>query len=412
MSQGIIVSTSGDGGLRLPGVKPGPSRARSLPPLRVAPSVADRLFGECYHFDFFQAVRLLQALDPTRAPVGHGGPPAAEAVRFRAHISLSFPPSAVHDLTRPTPARPLPEMVQSFFGLTGPSGILPRHYTELLYRLDRDARGPERTLLRDWLDLFNHRFVSLFYRAWEKYRFTNAHETGAFRKDEPDLFTLGIFSLVGLGMPPLRNRLQIVARESGRPPGRAEVLAKIEDLALIYYGGFFAHRPRNVTSLEALLRDFFQFPTRVTQFEGQWLPLEPMNQSSLCGDGGNNQLGLTAIAGETVGGVQNRIRLRLGPLGYRQFLEFLPDRAPTLERKAFFTLVHLVRLYVGPEIDFSVQLVLRAADVPECQLTGEDAGVGARLGWNTWVISQAAESDAPDAVFEGEEVYELDADLS
>ena len=41
-----------------------------------------------------------------------------------------------------------------------------------------DAKGPERNALRDWLDLFNHRIVSLFYRAWEKYRFYLPYERG------------------------------------------------------------------------------------------------------------------------------------------------------------------------------------------------------------------------------------------
>ena len=74
-------------------------------------------------------------------------------------------------------------------GLTGPSGVLPRHYTELLYKIERDVRTPEKHALRDWFDLFNHRFVSLFYRAWEKYRFYIPFERGDYDGAEPDPFT-------------------------------------------------------------------------------------------------------------------------------------------------------------------------------------------------------------------------------
>ncbi len=83
-----------------------------------------RLFEESYNFDFFQAVRLLHRLEPGRVRVGRNGPPQAEAVRFRARISLSFPPSAIYDLQRPTTSLPVPVMVQAFMGLTGPSGVL------------------------------------------------------------------------------------------------------------------------------------------------------------------------------------------------------------------------------------------------------------------------------------------------
>src|SRR5438132_1827850 len=61
-------------------------------------SVERRLFTEGYAFDFFQAVRLLESLSAERRPVGQTGPPRAEAVRFRAHLSLSFPASSIYDL--------------------------------------------------------------------------------------------------------------------------------------------------------------------------------------------------------------------------------------------------------------------------------------------------------------------------
>ena len=81
-------------------------------------------------------------------------------------------------------------------------------------------------------------------------------------------------------------------------------------------------------------------------------------------------------------------------------------RGPTPARKAFFTLCHLVRLYVGLVLDFDVQLVLRASDVPECRLA-PDAVPGPYLGWNTWVRGRPLERDADDAVFAGQVVVQL-----
>ena len=149
-------------------------------------SVEQRLFDEGSAFDFFQAVRSCIGLHPDRARVGRAGPPAQEAVRFRVLPSLSFPPSSIHELRarRPGAARSR-RMTVSFLGLTGPSGVLPRHYTEQLLPARTRPQGPENGALRDWLDLFNHRMISLFYRAWEKYRFWIAHERGGRQRGEP-----------------------------------------------------------------------------------------------------------------------------------------------------------------------------------------------------------------------------------
>jgi type VI secretion system protein ImpH len=364
-------------------------------------TVERQLWEEGFAFDFFQAVRLLERLDPERQAVGRAAPPGIEAVRFRAHLSLTFPPSSIYDLHPPTESLPLPGMIVTFMGLTGPSGVLPRHYTELLLRLDREGKGAERYALRAWLDLFNHRWISLFYRAGEKYRFYLPYERGEYARKEPDPFTRGLLSLVSLGSPSLRNRLRVSAWEEVADQER--VLARIDDLALLYYGGFLAHRPRCAVALEALLQDYFQLSIQIRQFQGQWLVLDPANQSRMDEAGGNNQLGMNLVAGERVWDVQSKIRIRVGPLGYDRFLEFLPDRAPVPERKAFFLLCHLVRFYVGPELDFDIQLILKAEDVPQCQLQ-DGAGSGPHLGWNTWIGSGKPARDAEDAVFEGEEI--------
>jgi len=370
-----------------------------------------RLFESPFVFDFFQAVRILQRLDRTRAPVGHAGPPRSEAVRFRAHLSLGFPPSAIHDLIGPAPDRPLPVLVQAFMGLTGPSGVLPRHYTDLLHRIERDRseRNPEKHALRDWLDLFNHRMVSLFYRAWEKYRFHLAYERGDPGGPDPDPFTQCLYCLIGLGLTPLRDRLRVLAKSGGEASSKAGAfpLARIEDLALLHYGGLFARRLRTAVGLEALVGDYFGIAARVEQFHGHWLALEPANQTCLAGEGGNTQLGVNTVVGQRVWDIQSKFRIRLGPLRYREFLEFVPDRTPLAARKSLFLLTQLVRLYVGPTLDFDVQVVLLGSEAPDCQLVAGQE-FGARLGWNTWIRSRSFARDLDDAVFGGQEAIWMD----
>lgn len=353
--------------------------------------VSDQLHDEPYGFDFFQAVRVLQRMAAEKArenagrqryPVGEDYAPKQEVVRFRALPSHSFASGSISEIRRPgkrssdqSQTAP-PEMITAFMGLTGPNGVLPQHYTALVIERVREKDYA----LRDFLDLFNHRIISLFYRAWEKYRFAIAYEraqaTGA--KAREDLFTRCLYCLLGLGTGSLRGRMEY------------------DDEAFLYYAGHFAHYPRSAVSLELILSDYFEMPVEVKQFQGQWLYLSRDDQSSLpCPQwprGLNTQLGAGVVIGERVWDVESKFRLRFGPLGYRQFCRFVPSG------DALRPLCQMVRSYVGPQFDFDVQPVLKAAEVPWCQLGGDGAGA-ARLGWNTWIRSGRFENDVSDAIF-------------
>jgi type VI secretion system protein ImpH len=386
---------------------PTPAPPRPAPPrTHRDPGLDERLFSHGYEFEFAQAVRLLEMLADGPA----GPPPVEEALRVKAHLSMAFPPSAVHAVEPPTADRPQPAVTVSFLGMTGPCGALPLHYTHLLMRLAREGHGTERTALRDWLDLFNHRAVSLFFRAWEKYRFPvpyfrearRPHRADApGRTREPDAFTGSLLALVGLGVPGLRRRLRVEAPPDDESAG-GKRLAEVDDLALLHYAGLFAQKPHNAAGLEAILADYFGQAARVVQFTGQWLVLEPASRSRLADDGGNCELGVNAVAGERVWDVVSKFRVRLGPLCYADFAEFLPDPAPVALRKGFFLLSQLVRLYAGMELDFEVQLALRGDEVPACELREADDGeLGARLGWNTWLPAARMPESVDDAVFDG-----------
>ena len=354
---------------------------------RASPSVIGHLVANPYRFDFFQAVRLLERLSqdcPDRPGgtryerVGADGSPAREAVRFRALPSHSFPPSPLCSLTlseKKDAVEPLAEMIVSFLGLTGPNGVLPHHYTSLV--IDR-VRNHDPSL-RDFFDIFNHRLISLFYRAWGKYRLPIGYERAKlFPRSEPSVFVEALHSLVGLAEPSLRRRLET------------------DDEAFLFYGGYFAHFRPNAVSLESLLSDYFGLPARVEQFLGQWLYLSEEDQSSMPSpewpDGRNCVLGQTVIVGQRVWSVENAFRIRLGPLDYREFEQFLPSGT------ALTRLGQLVRTYVGPEYDCDFQLILKADEVPECQLDSSETA-NARLGWNTWLISRRPDRDADEAVF-------------
>lgn len=372
-----------------------PNAPSSTDPWSTGPPLDVLLREEPYRFTFFQAARILERLFPARPPVGADADPKEETVRFRAHLSLDFPASDIQRIEELGADRPW-TMTVAFLGLTGPSGALPRFYTELL--MER-VRQKDRAL-RDFLDLFNHRLLSLFYRAWQKNRFWVSYERAEIvrrgYRDDParlraftletrprvDLFSQSLLDLAGFGLPALRYRASDRRRLSPR--------TRVADTTLRYYAGLLALQPRSAIGLEGILEDYFGTRVQVVQFVGQWLLLDEENQSQLI-EGGNTRLGSTAIAGQRFWDRQSRFRIRLGPLGWRHFQEYLPSGP------AYQTLGDLVRLYAGPALDVDLQPVLKAEEVPECQLS-EATEAGPRLGWNTWLRGAAFTRDADDAI--------------
>lgn len=359
-----------------------------------------KLFEGAYRFDFFQAVRLLEQrqreresrrageLDELQAEghgVGRDLHPGSEAVRFRALPALSFPAgpiSEVHDALITAASRgqaPPPVMVVSFLGLTGPSGALPRHYTELLLQRIRE-KDPS---LRDFLDLFNHRLISFFYRAWEKYNWPVAYERAQLDNPggEPDPVTRSLYCLEGMGTSGLRGRLSV------------------DDEVFLYYCGHYSHAPRSALALECLLSEYLDMNVAVLQCQGQWLSLEPDDQARMPSltepNGRNNQLGVSVVVGERIWDLQSKFRLRIGPLSWQQFRTLMPN-GPALR-----PLCEMTRLYAGPTLDFDVQPILKPEEVPGCRLT-PDSDQGPYLGWTTWMPVSAIPLSRPvdDAVFQ------------
>ena len=321
-----------------------------------------QLFDEGYRFGFFQAVRLLERMERDREPVGGAGPPAREVVRFRTRVSLAFPPSEIHEVRSQAGSDLPPEMIVAFLGMTGPLGLLPHAYTELL--IDR-LRSQDRALW-EFLDLFNHRLISFFYRAWEKYRFPVAYE-----RKRSDPFTEYLFDLIGMGTAGLRAR------------------TSVPDEGLLLYAGLIGQKPHSATALKGILQDYFGAPVAIEQFQGQWIPLDPEYKTLL--GAANSGLGSSTICGERIWNVQSKFCVRIGPLGLRQYTAFLPSGA------SFAPLCDLTRFLAGLELDFDVQPVLKAAEVPACQLaTG--AAEPPMLGWTTWLKTQELEEDASQVV--------------
>jgi type VI secretion system protein ImpH len=337
---------------------------------RTTSSLAEVLHNEPYAFDFFQTVRLMLRLRPDRSPIGLAARPEKEVVRVHSRLTLEFPASAIHDLkAHPENGQP-PDLTVAFMGLTGTQGVLPQFYTEwmLLRETHKDSA------MAAFFDLFNHRWISLMYRAWEKFRLPIAFERLSLGQKRGVRIARNVFDLVGLGTQGLENRLEV------------------SDSTLVYYAGLIAQRSRSAPSLRGLLRDYFQVPVQIVQFIGNWYELGEGDRCFLNSPGLHNQLGVGAVIGDAVWDSQGHFEVRIGPIGYQDFRNFLPDG------RAAHQLCELIRIFAGPVMGFRMRLVLRGDELPASRL-GDDS-MAPRLGWDLWLDPADRFQEADDAVFE------------
>ncbi len=324
-------------------------------------ALVDRLFESPFQFDFFQAVRLLEQIGDGLNAIGRDAP-RREVVRFAVRQSLAFPASSIYDLKR-EPGIELPRsprasfkavMTVAFMGLTGPQGVLPVHYTaELRSRL---RAGDQ--LSAEFFDLFNHRLISLFYRAGEKYRVASEQAGGSDRH----AFTNALMALIGLGPEesPTRDRLSL------------------DDRRLLLRTGLLAQQVRSAAGLAALIAETIGIDAEVEQFVPRWVEIGPEFRARIGPGGRNNVIGQNCLIGRRYLDSQGKFRIRIGPLTYARFREFLPGTTTLKE------LVDLTRLYVGPEFVFDLELILQADEVPRSRL---GSGVAPELGRDTWAAA-------------------------
>jgi type VI secretion system protein ImpH len=312
--------------------------------------IKDRLFKEFYKFSFFKAVGLLESLFADKKSLGQTLEPNQEAVRFSSKPGLAFPPSDISKLESGSDGGPV-NMEVTFMGLVGPAGVLPHWYNELvierIWNRDRSLAG--------FLDIFHHRFISLFYLAWKKHRFPENYLSGA--KDRLSSYLL---SLVGLGTPGLAGMIGL-PKES-----------------LAFYGGLLSRSVPSAVAIQATVEYFSGTDVRLDQFIERTLLLSPEDRTQL--RTANARLGINTVCGSYIWECQTKFRVNLGPLDYNLFLRLLPTGDML---KPIFA---LIRYMVGIEYEFEIRLILKRKEVPPCIL-GRKTAPSPRLGWTIWLKS-------------------------
>jgi type VI secretion system protein ImpH len=310
--------------------------------------VSAELKHPAHEWEFHPLVRhLVERLRPRVEP-GQPGRPQDERIRFASNPSLGFPPSEVADVQwSGAEGSERATVTVNFMGLHGQASPLPGHYMQ---ELVWDLHEPEGERLRDFLDMFNHRMVSLLYRARQKYR--HAQRFDGSGRDE---ITRRILALAGL------------------------------DDDVVRALGVLACRQRSASGLEEMLRASFPgigvrvescVPRRLAIPDDQRLYLKgprrtaPRRGDVLTGLGRDTCIGTSRVD------LSSAFRIALGPMDYPEFCRFLPGESD------FESLACLARHYVQEPLDFDVELHLRSTQRPALRLSHTD---GLRLGQCSWI---------------------------
>ena len=317
-------------------------------------SVSRGVTSEGHLFDFFQAVRLLEIIGQAEVSVGEGFEPAKEKVRFKSNPGLGFPASDIQRIEAAEDG--LPAIVEvNFLGLTGVQGPLPRSFAEeiLTRKKYRDHAAA------DFLDIFNHRLVSLLYRARKRFKLS-LH----WGPPETSRIAQVFFAFIGLHTPGLRGRM------------------RVRDRSLLGYAGLLARQARTMVGLRQIVAHYFGVAVELRPLQGKWHRLSEDQWTRIGTSGSQQVLGQTAVLGTRCWDQTAGVELGIGPLDFSHFRQLLPIG------RAFEALQTLIRFYTHGEFDFSSELTLEAKEVPELRL-----GRGSRLGWTTWLKTREFETD-------------------
>ena len=309
-------------------------------------SLVSELEVEPWAHDMYNVLRAAERSFPDKPRIGDSATRRDEYVVLGEDPYLDFPASNVSRADWDSQGRL--RLFVKFLGLLGPQGPLPLATTSEAYgwwlaRDDSFAR---------FLDLFNHRFLQLFFRAW-------ADARPVAQADRPDLdrFRAYVGSAIGIGSEPYRD------------------LDSVPDPAKLAFAGLLGPKAKSATRLKNALAGLFKVEVEIEEFIGAYLPFEPGDRTRLGQK--HATLGLDLLVGSSVYSVEDKFRVQIVTADLADYERFLPsgDRCEPVADLVFF--------YIGHELDWDLELALPARAVePVC------LGRFGRLGYTTWMQSK------------------------
>ena len=315
-------------------------------------TLIEQMKAEPWRFDFYHVLRQIERAHFDRPRIGDSAARRDEYVDLGQDPYLEFPASNLASVEEDEGRL---KILVKFLGLLGPQGALPLATTDesVGWVLMRDDAFPR------FLDLFNDRFLQLFFRAWSDARPIAQHD-----RPSEDRFIAYVGSFMGLGTDVYAN------------------LDTVPDMAKLAFAGLVAPKAKSASRLAGLLQGLFGVRVEIDEFVGSWLVFDEGDRSSLGGK--HAGLGKNLLLGASVFSVEDKFRVRIYVKDFAQYERFLPTR----DRNLSEPLADAVFFYIGDELDWDVELAIPAGAVAPVKL-----GQSGRLGWTSWVAPNWTSTD-------------------
>ncbi|MBX2807121.1 MAG: type VI secretion system baseplate subunit TssG [Cellvibrionaceae bacterium] len=301
--------------------------------------------------DFFTVVHYLQRIvrhheetseDPIHS-IGEDLNPKQERFRFHSKNTLGFEVDDVQRVIDEGTHQERYNFSVSFFGLLGATGVLPKHYTRIALEQIKHSD----TTLTDFIGMFEHRLISLYYRAWKKYK--HAAQIELSETPLSDDISQSLMRLVG-------------SYDQHSLP--------------IFYSGHYTKVNRPLMNLQKMISELVQAKITIKPMTGQWLPINPKDRCLIGINGRHHQLGSGLVLGRRYWDLQSKITIAIADLSMDQYLELLPGKQKSQG------LHYAIHTYVPIHISVAVEFKINAntKDV-------KPIGQGLQLSHNAWLMS-------------------------
>lgn len=312
-----------------------------------------RLTPDIWRIIFYRFCQLLEQINPDAPLLGTGSRPADDPVRFLPWPGMGFPVSELKTVDWGDAHSPLPPAIRTtFLGLYGVDSPLPGCYLDDIVQ-QRD--GHEATAA--FLDIFNHRIMTQYYRIWRRYAYPTTFKAGG-----ADVISQCLLGLVGLGLPGSTDHI-------ATPASRF--------LALL---GAMRLPTRNAAGICALVN------LLAPDTQAQVTQHDPVKAPKACGGLGRERVTLStqAALGKTGRGACSRVWVALATDDQDEFEKWLPGGQ--LHRD----LLALMRVYLGYRSDARLTLSIPARLLPAPRLGTRRV----QLGRNGMLRRKTADADA------------------
>ncbi len=313
------------------------------------PGIKEDLLENSSSYTFVQAIRLLIYYVHVLGDEYEGV--MRRKMRVHPHPSLDFPGTDIISIEQKEEDPDKYFITATFLGMYGASSPLPTFYTEDLL----EEASDDKNISRDFIDIINSPTYVLFFKCWAKYSLLyNLVES---RRDD---MLDRLFCLLGFGTEKIRQSV-------------------LHPTRFLRYIGIATQMPRSAEGLRALISDAISEPSIDIE---QCIPAMveiPADQHCILGRSGHC-LGEYASIGSFVSDSTGRFRIHAGPVTESKFQDLWPGGDP-------FTLIgKFVDYYLDQPLDWDMEIKVDRAEIRPVNLG--DAGC-CRLGWNTWLASDA-----------------------